>query len=90
MAVLFCLDGLDLDGIGVAGEAVDGAAGHNDVVTFLKVQCFLGGLFCKVEHHIHTGELLCHDRRNAPALTEDLWPWSASLSLSNVDACVHC
>lgn len=25
-----------------------------------------------------------------PLLTEDLWPWSTSLSLSNVDACGAC
>ena len=44
------LDCFDLDGVGVAGLAVDGAAGHDDIVTGLQTQHLLGcllGIVCR-------------------------------------------
>ena len=57
----------DLDGVGVAGAAVDGAAGENHIVAGLQVQnllCIVQGV---VEHDVHGGELLGDHGRHAPA-----------------------
>ena len=67
MSSFLCSNLFDLDGIGVSGLTVDGASGEQDIIAALEVQSLLCGLLGIVEHNIHAGELIGHNRSDAPA-----------------------
>ena len=59
-------DGIDPDEIGVAGGAVDGAAGQDDVVAGLELQSGLRGLARVIEQHVSRVKGLAKHGQHAP------------------------
>ena len=62
----YALDAFDLDEVRIAGGAVDGAAGQNDLIPRLKAERLLRGLARVIEQHVGRVEFLTQHRQHAP------------------------
>ena len=60
-------DLFNFNGVGIAGLAVDGAAGKNNIVALLQAQMLSGSRLGKMEHNIQRIEFLGKHGSNAPA-----------------------